>query len=339
MNTSPDTAHFAQLLHEREFEQAIAYYEYAVGIDDAYRTLWKSAVETYLRAGLRQCTNSAFVELADLWLDTYYEDIPVLLLLAENQRLCSSPEEAARTLQIARTYAISPAAQFSVSTAVAQLINATDEQFSQQDNWVALLGFLEFLQAVDLSTHHSELRRATLYRRLGEHQRSQDLLQQLRERDDGSDTEWSAALDLQLRNSTPGSSADNAPVQAIQLIRRGDHFLVPALINDTDEVLLIIDTGASITTLANSSFTNISNPGFGYRGTRLFNTANGMTRGDVYQATSVTLGSARLDAPEIAVLEYDNSAGVDGLLGMNVLRNFRFEIDQDRELLYLHSRR
>ena len=30
--------------------------------------------------------------------------------------------------------------------------------------------------------------------------------------------------------------------------------------------------------------------------------------------------------------------GLDGLLGMNVLRNYRFEIDQDNEILYMSPR-
>ncbi|MCB1690061.1 MAG: clan AA aspartic protease [Halioglobus sp.] len=337
-NGAPDTAHFEMLLQEQRFAQAIRYYESALDFDGAYQNLWKPRLEAYLRAGLMQCSNGAFIELVDLWLDTYYQDIPVLLLLAENQRLCSSPEEAARTLQIARTYALEPGLQHSVATAVAHLITTTDDHLSQQSNWIALLGFFEFLQAIDLSTRDSELRRATLYQLVGEHQRSQDLLVALREADNGSDPDWTAALNLQWSKSAPESSADDRPAQAIPLIRKGDHFLVSALINDVEQVLLMIDTGASVTTLAKSRFTDIDGPGFGYRGSRLFNTANGIAPGKVYQANSLTLGNTRLSVPDIAVLDYESTGGVDGLLGMNILRNYRFEIDQDNDLLYLHPR-
>ena len=64
-----------------------------------------------------------------------------------------------------------------------------------------------------------------------------------------------------------------------------------------------------------------------------------MTRGEVYQAESIALGNTRLSAVEIAVLDYESPAGVDGLLGMNVLRNYRFQIDQDENVLYLRPRR
>jgi hypothetical protein len=36
--------------------------------------------------------------------------------------------------------------------------------------------------------------------------------------------------------------------------------------------------------------------------------------------------------------DFEPSDGLDGLLGMNVLRNYRFEIDQDKEFLYLSPR-
>ena len=38
---------------------------------------------------------------------------------------------------------------------------------------------------------------------------------------------------------------------------------------------------------------------------------------------------------QIAVLEFDMNQGVDGLLGMNVLGQFRFQIDQENTQLLL----
>ncbi|MCB1706844.1 MAG: hypothetical protein KDI17_18435, partial [Halioglobus sp.] len=153
-----DPAHFARLLQEQAFAQAVAYYERALDIDEAYRALLKPLLEAYLHSGLAQCGSTAFNELVDTWLDAYYQDIPVLLLLAENQRLCSSPEEAASTLQLATTYALQPGARTRVADAVTRLTQATDTALSQQQDWVALLGFFEYLQAIDLATPASELR-------------------------------------------------------------------------------------------------------------------------------------------------------------------------------------
>ncbi len=335
---SPDTARFEQLLSEQQFEQAITYYENAVKIDSGYQALLRPALQSYLSTSIHQCTGGAFVDLVDLWLNAYYDDIAVLLLLAENQRLCSSPEEAARTLQIARTYAMQPGLQNSVTAAVSRLIAATDENLSQQKNWIALLGFFEFLQTIDLATSESELRRAALYQLVGENQRSQDLLLDLIAQDDGSSAQWTAALNLQWGKSATQPTGVDRPPQAIPLTRRGDHFLVSTVIDDGSRVVLMLDTGASVTTLTTSSFQQIDSSDFRYRGSRLFNTPNGVTQGQVYQTTSITLGNTRLNAVEIAVLDFASSDGIDGLLGMNVLRNYRFEIDQDQNVLYLHPR-
>lgn len=334
----PAAADFEQLLNEQAFEQAVVYYESALEINDGYQALLKPSLHSYLSANIDTCTHSPFLELVELWLDAYYDDIPILLLLAENQRLCSSPEEAARTLQIARTYAAQPGAQAAVTDALTRLITATDNNLSQQKDWIALLGFFEFLQVIDLSTNLSQLRRAALYQQMGEYQRSQDLLSTLRERDDRLDTEWTAALNLQWTKSAEHSSGNGLPEYAIALTRRGDHFLVSTLIGDNNHVVLMIDTGASVTTLSRRSFDQINRSDFSYIGSRLFSTPNGTAQGDIYEATSIELGNARLGASEVAVLDFEPSEGVDGLLGMNVLRHYRFQIDQDKNILQLRPR-
>jgi predicted aspartyl protease len=63
-----------------------------------------------------------------------------------------------------------------------------------------------------------------------------------------------------------------------------------------------------------------------------------MTQGEIYHADSIQLGEIKIPDLEIAVLDFEPSDGLDGLLGMNVLRNYRFEIDQDKEVLYLSPR-
>ena len=100
----------------------------------------------------------------------------------------------------------------------------------------------------------------------------------------------------------------------------------------------IIDTGASVTSLTRTSFASLNSNYFEYQDSRLFNTANGMTQGEVYEAASITLGNTRIDGVDVAVLDFATTGGVDGLLGMNVLRNYRFEIDQEKALLYLQPR-
>jgi clan AA aspartic protease (TIGR02281 family) len=335
---SPEAASFAELLESREYNQSIVYYETAVQIGEANQALLKPEMVAYLRAHVHGCTDGVFIDLVDLWLEAYYADIEVLLLLADNQRFCGSPGEAARTLQMANTYAVNPGELENVAAAVAGLVGATDKYLSSQQRWIELLGFYEFLEATDLATNTSQLRRASLYEQIGEIQHSRELLLELRENDDRMNAEWTAALNLQLANSAEQPFADDRPQHEIPLTRRGNHYLVSAAINGASQLALVIDTGASITTVSKARFSQIENTGFRYLGTQLFNTPNGMTQGEIYQADSIQLGEIKIPDLEIAVLDFELSGGLDGLLGMNVLRNYRFEIDQDKELLYMSPR-
>ena len=117
---SPEAASFAELLESREYNQSIVYYETAVQIGEANQALLKPELVDYLRAHVHGCTDGVFIDLVDLWLEAYYADIEVLLLLADNQRFCGSPGEAARTLQMANTYAVNPGELENVAAAVAR---------------------------------------------------------------------------------------------------------------------------------------------------------------------------------------------------------------------------
>lgn len=337
-NTAPSADHFYQLLTQREFDAALAYYEQALLVDEAYEQQLRPALETYLRRCLEHCSHETIINLVNLWLGAYYQDIPVMLFLADSQRLQGLSEEAANTLQIAATYALKDGDQEDVRDAIRRLVAFTDDALSSQQRWVELLGFYEFLDTIDLATPFFSLRQAQLYQLVDEPKRSQQLLLALRDADDGLNRQWTSALDQQLASVTLKQLADQLPSYAVPVTPHSDHFLVASSINADDQLNLMIDTGASITTLARESFERIDQSGFEYRGSRLFSTANGLTQGEVYRVESISLGEARVENLDIAVLDYQSTEGVDGLLGMNVLRHFRFEIDQDEALLILRAR-
>ena len=164
------------------------------------------------------------------------------------------------------------------------------------------------------------------------------LLLTLQQRDNKSNTVWTATLDQELSRISPQLEKPERPGHAVAVTKRGDHFLVEVTLNRMSTVKLLIDTGASLTTLSHSSFVDLPQANFNYRGSRMFNTAGGLTRGDIYRASSIELGEMQLNNIDIAVIDYPSASNVDGLLGMNVLRNYRFEIDQDDKLLHLQPR-
>ena len=67
----------------------------------------------------------------------------------------------------------------------------------------------------------------------------------------------------------------------------------------------------------------------------MFRTANGFSKGAVYRVGRMRLGQMVLIDMNIAVLDFSMGDDIDGLLGMNVLGQFRFQIDQQQKRLYL----
>ena len=336
--TAPSVERFYQLLTQQQFKQALTYYEQALLMNDEYRLLLRPQLEAYLATCLERCSHASVINLVNLWLSAYYDDISVMLFFADSQRLQGLSEESASTLQIAATYALTSSDQAKVSRSIQRLVAFTDESLSRQQRWIELLGFYEFLDTIDLNTPPFQLRQARLYQLVDEPQRSRQLLLALRDADDGLNSQWTATLNEQLAEGPTAPQADSAPNYAIPLTPLRDHFIVASSINSDDQLNLIIDTGASMTTLTSERFAEIDHASFRYMDSRLFNTANGLTQGKVYRVESISLGEISIENLEVAVLDYSSAAGVDGLLGMNVLRNFRFEIDQDKELLYLTPR-
>jgi clan AA aspartic protease (TIGR02281 family) len=327
-----------RMLDDQQFRGATAFYYDALRADSGNIRLLRPTVDSYVQRCLEQCDSETIVALIDAWLETFYDDIPMLIALAEHEEQQGQPEAAANTLLRARTYALRPADQRAVIQALQRLTLRTDERLSTEQRWIDLLGYYEFLAAIDLITSEFELRRALLYKRLGEQARGSTILANLLAADDGSNSQWTATLRQHLAETTVETAPGVELTDAIPLQRRGGGYIVEVEINDEATLQLLVDTGASMTTLSRDSFRRLNRPDFSLLGTRLFNTANGYTRGEVYLAASLTLGDERLEGTNIAVLDFQGMDDIDGLLGMNVLRQFRFEIDQSLPAMSIRRR-
>jgi len=332
-----DEQKLRQMLSEHRFGEATGFYYETVSADSVKAPLLRPIVDQYMQQCFDSCDANSFLWLVENWLATFYDDIPALLLLARYQEQEGLPEAAASTLLLARTYA-SPGDQPGVKKALQQLTARTDERLSEERRWIELLGYYEYLVAIDFTTPQFELRRALLYRRLGEQARGRELLASLRADADGGDPQWAATIEQHL--AEPGTEiAPGADLSdAIPLERRGDGYIVQVTLNDQATLKLLVDTGASMTALTRESFRRLQRQHFSLLGTRLFNTANGYTRGDIYRASALTLGEERLEGTTVAVLDLRTMDDIDGLLGMNVLRQFHFEIDQSAGAMQIRRR-
>ncbi len=329
---------FRQLLASQDFEEATLLFEQAEIADERQFQSLRATLLAYLQAALEQGQDAQLVALVDAYLSRYYDDTDVLMILAEYQRRQGYPDEAARTFQYAFTYAYQPAQLEKVTALFQSLVEKTDATFSQRQQWIELLGFYQLLESVDLSQPGFRLRQAVAYLELEDFASARELLTPL-----VADVEWSGKADelLAIVNTLSGEAPEQSAVAgSVPLQRRGSHYLIKVGLNRVSQVSLMIDTGASITSLSQSSFDALSPYSeFHYLGSRLFNTANGITQGAIYQADQLSLGGYVLRDVKLAVLDFQPNQGIDGLLGMNVLQHFRFEIDQDRQVIHLQKRK
>jgi predicted aspartyl protease len=125
---------------------------------------------------------------------------------------------------------------------------------------------------------------------------------------------------------------------SVPLIRKGDHFIVEGVINDSFSVNLLIDTGASISLLSQHVYDElVAHTKVKYIDDIVLTTAGGQVVSPIYEVDEFSLQGYQVKNLIFAVSPYLN-LGNDGLLGMNFLRLFDFHIDQAHNLLRLKNK-
>ncbi|MFT5297555.1 MAG: clan AA aspartic protease (TIGR02281 family) [Colwellia sp.] len=127
--------------------------------------------------------------------------------------------------------------------------------------------------------------------------------------------------------------------QSIPLSRQGEHFIVQALVNDTFNVSLMLDTGASISLLSELAFDELSQySDIVYIKDLNLNTAGGTVTASIYQVAEFSIQGYMVNDFIFAVSPSYTNDHNDGLLGMNFLKAFDFHIDQNNGLLILKNK-
>jgi len=124
---------------------------------------------------------------------------------------------------------------------------------------------------------------------------------------------------------------------AIPLKQVGRHFHVTAIINQERTLDLLIDTGATTTALGRDTISLLKAVNIlGVKeGSVAISTANGEAEVDYYRTNLFAIGEFAVEDFELLEVEMNGSQGLDGLLGMNFLSLFEFEIDQTNRQLFL----
>ena len=113
---------------------------------------------------------------------------------------------------------------------------------------------------------------------------------------------------------TPGATS----MEELPLIAKAGQFLVKAMIDDSQTIMVLIDTGAAMTVLESSVLEGL---GYNLSGRlEYFATANGVVQAPVVTVDSIGLGRARLAKVTVGALNLNMPRGVKGLLGWTISR-------------------
>ena len=275
--------------------------------------------------------------LLNRYLLSDHRDVEARLLLAKIDLIEKDYLSAISALYEAKGYAYRAETIDQVRKQIRSVVDNQTKLLQQDNNSIAILELYQHLTQLEPDYAPYFLRLAAaqfVLKDTNGARRSLNLIVQ--DADVGSQAQ--ALLDKVI-HSEPQETEKAISVKAVDipLLRMGDHLLVDALLNNSQQVRLLIDTGASMTILT-PDFLKRSNISYLDTGKKmLFNTANGQVNVSMYKIESLSLGEWQVNQMEIGVIPLDNETAFNGLLGMNFLKHFQFYIDQNDAYLRIQE--
>lgn len=137
-------------------------------------------------------------------------------------------------------------------------------------------------------------------------------------------------------NKTIAASQDSD--KGIPLMQLGNHFLVEVQFNQEHSLNLMLDTGASRTVLSPRAMQTLMSLSEGVTDLKISGhaeTANGYAFTKLYQMEQISVSDFYIDNALVLVMRMSDNQQFDGLLGMDFLSRFEFQIDYQQNRLHL----
>jgi len=269
-------------------------------------------------------------QLLSLYLSVEYRDVEALLIQAQLYNAQQQFELAIETLYKARSYEYRIPQIARLIDKIRDQVKQFDKKLQRSPNDDPRLALFERLTTLepDYSPYFVELARVQIS--MGNITQARQSLS-LVEYDPLVSNQVKQLLN-ELENDDTFSGEQLA---AIPLIRRGDHFLVQAWLNNHTAINLLIDTGASLTMIRGDVLQAAGVSRLAYQSMQRFNTANGVVDASIFVLDSLSMGEQSINNLEVGSLSSEHFQAADGLLGMNFLKHFKFFIDQGESVLRL----
>ncbi len=327
---------FKQAISSGEYENAAQIYFDQDEISDRKLPKYKNFLLRHLDANINN--DDIFVDLSDAFLSFYYYDTDVLLRVAKHNIRRAYFEEAAQTYEFAYQNAFGDSSRHDVRQTFDTFLKDLDKQFANEQNWFRIIDLYNYVYELEVNSSQHRWRLAEVNLQLGNAHIAADIYRRL-----SNDPEYLERAQQALAKLEPNSEhsklSSDTWEYTLPLTRLGQHYIAEVELDRASSLKLLVDTGASMTSISKKRFDEIqAYHQFQFLGESLFNTAGGITKGSVYRLEKLTLGHYELSKINIVVLDRFQQEQYDGLLGMNILENFRFQLDQDASKLNLRKR-
>jgi len=261
-----------------------------------------------------------------LWLGEYPDDLEVGLLLVDVMVKDRRVLVAVEQLQKIKSYQFDVEAVEVLVRKVESLIRSTDRMFHDNNELDGLISLYQILIEAQPSNPRWRFELSTVLQKTEKYDRALDMLSYILY--DAEYGEKATAIYQKISSRDASAAQSNIP-----LIKSGSQFLVNAKINNAIPLKLLIDTGASITSIDRNILAKIPST-FGSQVKGELRTVNGTITTTFVKLDALAVGDVSVQNIETAGID-SLGEDIDGLLGMDFLSRFKFSIDQESRVLYL----
>jgi clan AA aspartic protease (TIGR02281 family) len=273
------------------------------------------------------------------YLKQYPQDMDFLLLEAKLKVETSLLSDAIAHYYDLLRSPMTAAQQREIELQIEQLSTHSIEQLKRNYSWDILAMFVEPLLQIEPNNRLYILSLALAYAELYQEGLMENVLASL----DFDDPDAIRIREIILAQQVPPANADNFVAddtianigQPIPLKQFGNQYVVEAKLS-SNQVSLLIDTGASVTAISKQYFDDLSNRyKVNYLGRFNIGTAGGSIMASMYQFRELTINHVTVQNLPVVILPMQSIENADGLLGMNFLREFDFKIDQRQSVMFI----
>jgi len=315
-----------------DFETAIDGWQWLsshdVNLARRLKTQWLSRAEQWLLADKIESVKT----LTDVWLRARPYDKALRYLQVQWQLAAGQVENALETLY-GLMNELPATEQGRFVREISKIVDVEIARLSEQKAWQPMITFIERLLWHEPQHPPYLLMLAKAHIELQQYAQAKTLLYSL---------QFDAFYAEQVKSLLAIIALNDLQSASIALEQQREHYLVNGLVDNSNTIRLMIDTGASISVMSTEYFNRIKNqlaPEFVRNAT--INTAGGVVQAPIYQFASFEIGDYRIPNMQFVVMLLENSGSKnngDGLLGMNYLKAFNFQIDQENSRLLLKPR-